>query len=522
MTTIIRNVRLLDLDRQEGMTSTCDISITGGRIAGIGECLAIPEGAKLIEGNGNLLMPGLVNGHFHSAVNHMKGRLPSLPLEVFMLYECPELDVLRPTPREAYLRTMLGCIEMLRCGTTSVQDDCFFVPRPEPEIIDAVAQAYVDSGMRARLALDQPEVSELEKLPYLRELLPDDLRRELGRPSPTSRDDLLGLYDHLLSRWHGAAGGRIKAAASCSAPQRVSPEYFAALDQLSRDHDLPFYAHMLETKLQRVFGRECLNGRSLVRHTADLGLLTERMNVIHAIWVDDADLDLLAESGASVAHNPVSNLRLGSGVMRWRAMQDRGIPICLGVDEAIADDAVNMWSVMKTAALIHCITETDYERWPNPREILRAATTGGGHAMREPMLGQISVGAPADLNLIDLGTIAYVPLNDLPRQLVHCESGTSVLLTMVAGEVVRDGNGLTRIDEGTLLAEAREIFERKIGHMNEADRTVARYLPYYRKMYDLACEQDVEMERRVPHALVEGNRAPTPWPVGRSAGRPYQ
>ncbi|WP_245155772.1 amidohydrolase family protein [Paracoccus ravus] len=499
-------MRLLDLDRPEGMTPPRDVSIADGRIAAIGEGLGNPDGARVIEGNANLLMPGLINGHFHSAVNHMKGRLPSLPLEVFMLYECPELDVLRPTPREAYLRTMLGCIEMLKCGTTSVQDDCFFVPRPEPEIVDAVAQAYVDSGMRVRLALDQPEVSELEKLPYLRDLLPTDLRRELGQPSPTSRNELLGLYDHLISRWHGAAGGRIKAAVSCSAPQRVSPEYLGALDQLSRDHDLPFYAHMLETKLQRVFGREHLNGRSLVQYTADLGMLSERMNVIHAIWVDDTDLDLLAESGATVAHNPVSNLRLGSGVMRWRAMQDRNIPICLGVDEAIADDAVNMWSVMKTAALIHCITDWDYELWPNPREILRAATTGGGHAMREPRLGRIEIGAPADLNLIDLGAIAYVPLNDLPRQLVHCEYGTSVLQTMVAGDVIRDGKGLTRVNENALLAEASALFERRLQDMDEADQRMARYLPYYRKMYDLACQQDVGMERRIPQAQPQKNR----------------
>ncbi len=87
---------------------------------------------------------------------------------------------------------------------------------------------------------------------------------------------------------------------------------------------------MLETRLQRVFGDVCLGGRSLVRYTHDLGLLSERMNVIHAIWVDDTDLDLLADAGAMVAHNPNSNLRLGSGVMRWRDMHDKGIPVCPG------------------------------------------------------------------------------------------------------------------------------------------------------------------------------------------------
>ncbi len=498
-TTVFQNVRLLDLGHPDGMSAPCDVKVSDGRIADIAPSIIAQPTDVVVQGNGNLVMPGLINGHFHSAVNHMKGRLPSLPLEIFMLYECPELEVLRPTPREAYLRTMLGCIEMLRCGTTSVQDDCFFVPEPEPEIIDAVAQAYADSGIRARLALDQPELAELDKLPFLRDLVPDALRPSLAAASGVPATRLLELYDHLIERWHGAADGRIKAAASCSAPQRVSPDYFSRLDDLSRRHDLPFYAHMLETRLQRVFGQECLNGRSLVEYTHDLGLLSERMNVIHAIWVSDRDLDLMADAGVSIAHNPNSNLRLGSGIMRWRDIHDRGIPVCLGVDEAIADDAINMWSVMKTAGVIHNLTEWDYERWPKAHEVIRAATEGGGIAMREPGLGTFASGAPADLIMIDLAALPFVPLNDLPRQLVHCELGHSVLLTMVAGKIVARGGKLTTISETDILAEAAALFAQKKAAMDDADKRMARLLPFYREMYLKAGHYEMGLERRVPN-----------------------
>lgn len=497
--TLFRGVRLLNLEQADGMASACDVRISKGRIAEIGKDLAARPSDKVIDGAGNLLMPGLINGHFHSAVNHMKGRLPSLPLEIFMLYECPELEVLRPTPREAYLRTMLGCIEMLRSGTTSVQDDCFFVPSPDPDIIDAVAQAYVDSGIRARLALDQPELSELEKLPFLRDILPADMRAQLSAPQGVAAPALLESYAHLIDTWHGAADGRIKAAVSCSAPQRVSPDYFVQLDDLSLRHDLPFYAHMLETRLQRVFGEECLQGRSLVQYTHDLGLLSNRMNVIHAIWVDDADIDLLAASGATVAHNPNSNLRLGSGIMRWRDMQDRGVPLCLGVDEAIADDAINMWSVMKTAGVIHNLSDWDYTRWPQAREVIEAATEGGGRAMREPGLGTLDIGAPADVILLNLKALPFVPLNDLPRQLVHCELGQSVLLTMVAGQVVAEGGRLTTIDEDAILAEASAFFAGKKQAMDLADQQVEKYLPHYREMYRRAGSYHLPFERRVPN-----------------------
>jgi 5-methylthioadenosine/S-adenosylhomocysteine deaminase len=453
------------------MSDACDLRIAGGRITEIAPTLAPTEGANVVDGKGNLIMPGLINAHFHSSVNHMKGRLPSLPLEIFMLYESPELDVLRPTPREAYLRTLLGIFEMLKTGCTSVQDDCFFVPNPTPEIIDAVAQAYLDSGIRARSHATGPSAPEL-----------------------------LDLYDHLITTWHGQGNGRLKAAMSCSAPQRVTPDYFAALDDLSLKHDLPIYAHMLETKLQRVYGDTRLNGRSLVQYTDDLGLLSERMNVIHAIWVDDADMDLLARHGAVVAHNPISNLRLGSGVMRWRDMHDRGIPICLGVDEAIADDAVNMWSVMKTAGMIHTLSEADYEKWPQATEVLRAATLTGGKAMREPGLGTLTIGVPADLILIDLSALPFVPLNNLHRQLVHCELGTSVRLTMVDGEILYQCGALVRMNEAEILAEATTLFAAKAHDMDKADAKMARFVPYYRAMYDRAAQTDVGFERRLPSA----------------------
>lgn len=497
---LFRNVRVLSLDAPGGSTGPTDVLVVGERIAAIGDDVAAgaPAGAETIEGGGHLLMPGLINGHFHSPVNHMKGALPGLPLELFMLYESPALDVLRPTPREAYVRTLLGAVEMLRSGVTAVQDDAFFVPEPAPRIVDAVMQAYADCGIRATVALDQPELAELEKLPFLADLLPADMRAELGRAPDFGSERLLDAYAHLIGTWHGRENGRLSAAVSCSAPQRVGPDYFAALDALSRRHDLPFYAHMLETKLQRVLSAEQprFAGRSLVRYTADLGLLSERMNVIHAVWVDGADLDLIAAAGAVIAHNPVSNLRLGSGVMPFRAVQDRGIPVCLGIDEAIADDSVNLWGVLKTAGLVHTIAGSDPDAWPTATEVLRCATAGGARAMRrEKDLGAVQVGRLADLALIDLDTLAFTPLNDLHRQLVYCENGSSVRLTMVAGRIVFRDGAVTTLDEKALRAEARALFDSRRPALDAARRSADRWLPAYRAMVAKAAARDVGFTR---------------------------
>ena len=499
MSVLFRKARLIELHDGGSMTAPVDVLVKGARIQEVGPALQPPAlDVRVIDASGKLLMPGLINAHFHSPVNHMKGALPSLPLEVFMLYESPALETLRPTPREAYVRTLLGAVEMLRNGTTAVQDDAFFLPEPDPAIIDAVCQAYADCGIRAVIALDQPELPELDKLPFLADLLPPSLRDELARPPAFGRTRLLEAYDHLISRWHGHDDGRLGAAVSCSAPQRVSPEYFGALDDLSRRFGLPFFAHMLETKLQRVLGAEQprFAGRSLVRYTSDLGFLSDRMNIIHAIWVDEADLDLIAASGATIAHNPISNLRLGSGVMPFRAIRDRGIPICLGTDEAIADDAINMWGVAKAAGLIHNIGGADFATWPKAAEVLDCLLRGGARAMgRQHDLGAIAPGRLADLTLVDLDTLAFTPLNDLHRQLVYCENGSSVVLTMVAGRVVFEGGRVTTLDEAGLRAEAREIFDRRRPMLEDARRAADRWLPAYRAMVAKAAVRDVGMHR---------------------------
>ncbi len=353
---------------------------------------------------------------------------------------------------------MVGALEMLRRGVTAVHDDAYHVPVASATSIDAILRAYEDAGIRATVAIDQPNVVEHAKYPFLADLLPAGEKAAMDAAPRQSGPELLALYRHLIERWHGAAEGRLAAAVSCSAPQRVTEDYFRGLSALSREHDLPFNIHILETRLQRVLGQEKY-GHSLVRHVHELGLLDERMMVIHAIWIDADDIRLLAESGCTVAHNPVCNLRLGSGVMPWRALRDAGVPLCLGTDEMNTDDSINPWFVAKTAALLHTLSTPDDTPvaaargdavGPDPRRRPRAAA-------RRPSSASCASGAQADLILLDLDTTAFTPLNDLRRQLVHCEDGSSVRTTIVAGRVVFENGRITTVDEPALRAEMRRL-----------------------------------------------------------------
>ncbi|MHB8689671.1 MAG: amidohydrolase family protein [Solirubrobacteraceae bacterium] len=494
----IKDARVLTLDADGTEYARGSIAVSDGVIAAIGPDLPEPaagSGVEVIDGRGLLAMPGLCNGHFHSPGNFTKGAVPNLPLELFMLYEVPPLMSEPVSDRFAYVRTLLGAAEMLKQGVTAVHDDAFFLPTPTGGEVDSVMQAYVDSGMRAAVTLDQPNILEYEKYPFLEALLPDAVRAQMEAAPRMSDGELGSVYEEFIAKWHGAAGGRVGTAVSCSAPQRVTEAHLVKLAELSAEHDLPYSMHILETRLQRVFGQEKF-GRSLVRYVHDMGVLTERAMVIHSIWVDQDDIELMAGSGCSVAHNPVSNLKLGSGVMPWRRIRDAGINVCLGTDEANVDDGVNVWSTLKLAGLIHNISTPDYTQWPQPDELLRAATVNGAVAMRRAgATGPLAPGYDADVILIDLDQLPFVPLNDLPRQLVYCEPGRAVRYTIVAGSVAMKDGVLTLFNEVQMKAEARDLAVEFVAYLDSCKAGVDELEPFYAEMYRRANAEAVPMHR---------------------------
>lgn len=495
----IRQARLLCLDDPDSRYDEADVLIVDGQIAAIGPDLdaQVPAGAQVIEGRGLLAMPGLINAHFHSPGNFLKGQLDSYPLEIFMLYEVPPMASEGSIERMGYLRTLLAALEMLQRGITAVHDDAYHVPVVTEQGLDTLMQAYRDAGIRATVAIDQPNVVEFDKYPFLHDLLPEHLRQQMRDAPRQTGEELLAMYDYLIGQWHGSEDGRLMAAVSCSAPQRVTPAYLQALGELSREHDLPFNIHVLETRLQRVLGDEKY-GQSLVKLLHERGMLDERCQIIHGIWIDDNDIALLAESGCVVAHNPVCNLRLGSGVMPFRKLRDAGVTIALGTDELCSDDTANLWFAGKTAALIHTLSDADFDQWPKALEILKTMTRGGARALRqEGRLGQLRVGASADVILLEMDTWAFTPLNDLVRQLIYCEDGSSVRYTLVNGKIVYANGEFPGIDVRSIRCEIRELAQTLQDQHQQTEAHAQALMPYYRAMYDLAQARTVGMRRNL-------------------------
>jgi cytosine/adenosine deaminase-related metal-dependent hydrolase len=172
------------------------------------------------------------------------------------------------------------------------------------------------------------------------------------------------------------------------------------------------------------------------------------------------------------------------------------VPLCLGSDEMNTDDSVNLWFVAKTAALLHTLSTPDDALWPQPDEVLHALTRGGARAIRRAHdLGQLAVGAAADVILLDLDTVSFTPLNHLPRQLVHCEDGHSVRTTVVAGRVVYEDGRITTVDERALRSELRAAMRGVQAQLGRAAAEATRLEPAYRAMLARALQEPVDLRR---------------------------
>jgi guanine deaminase len=230
----------------------------------------------------------------------------------------------------------------------------------------------------------------------------------------------------------------IKPALGPTIPHHCTDSFLLRCKNLASEHGLGIQMHVAESQLQAAVAKK-LYGTTLVAHLAELGLLNERFCVAHGVWLDDDDRKRLADAGASVSHNPGSNLKLGSGIADMRGMLERGINVAIGTDGTASSDNLNPFEAMRLACYLSRVQRHPVERWIGAREALYAATEGGARALGFDKVGRIEKGWQADLVLLDLGALHYVPLNDLAGQIVFGEDGTGVDSVMVGGRwVVRD------------------------------------------------------------------------------------
>ena len=494
---LIRDAMIVTLDAADRMIPRGYVVIDGERIASVGDGPPPTglEAERVIDGRDRLVVPGLVNSHLHSHENYNRGRLDNLPHNVWMIYARPPLGGVPLGPEDVYLRTMLGCLEMLRSGVTMAVDDVVHLPATDKESAEAVMKAYADAGLRAVVTATTVDRAYHRTLPWADEVFPPALRAEFDARPCLTVAEALSFARWGLERW--GAGARVRFALSPSAPQRCTRELLDALGALQRETAAPLIVHALETRLQAVAG-PLWYGKSMVAYLDEVGLLRPETAVVHAVWADADDIQRIAASGATVFHNPSSNLKLGSGIAPVRALLNAGVRVGVGTDGMGSNDAQNLFEEMRLAGLVGKVVSDRYEEWLTAGEVLRMATQGPlRFAGLDGALGTVEPGRLADLVVLDLATIPFTPLHDPIRQLVYSERGASVRSVVVGGRIVMDDGVIRTVDEGKMLEKIRESAARARAANEAGWRRSQELEPYFAGIYRRASAAPVGTPARV-------------------------
>jgi 5-methylthioadenosine/S-adenosylhomocysteine deaminase len=493
--TIIRNGRLLDIAGHRAPPA--DILVAGDTIAAIGAPgLAAPPDARIVDAADRLLMPGLVNAHTHGHGNLAKGMGDVWTLEL-LLNAGPYINGHRVL-EDKYLSGLLGGLDMIRSGTTACYDLMHEFPLPTAEGLAAAARGYGEAGVRTVLAPMVADYSFYEAIPGLIEALPPGLARDVERFRLAPASETLAALRGIVKGWTGDPE-RARIALAPTIPLHCSDGFITGCRDLAREFGTALHMHLAESRIQAVSGLRRY-GKTLTAHLDGLGFLGANFTGAHGVWLDDDDIARLADRGCAVAHNPGSNMRLGSGIAPARRMKERGVVLGIGTDGASCSDNQNMFEAMRLASFASRVVGTDHHSWLRTEEVLHMATAGSASALGlGDRIGKLAPGFKADIVFLDLDHPNLIPLNDPVNQLVHSENGGAVDSVMIGGRLVLERGRFPGIDLAALRAKIAD----RVAELRDKTREQKALAHQLEEIVGSFCiglaRTPYPIERRLPH-----------------------
>ena len=390
------------------------------------------------DGRGRLLMPALYNAHAHAPMTLLRGYAENLRLQSWLNDRVFPFEA-RITPADARPATDLAIAEMVRNGVVSFSDMYYHD--------DARCEAVRDAGVKCNVSYGLVSFDET------------DYRATAAAAA----------NDHLFATWDGACDGRIKVDMCIHAEYTNSEQVCRQAAEESAARGSILHVHVAETKAETEACRQRHDGLSPVAFLERCGAFASPVLAAHCVWVDEADMDVLAAHGASVACNPASNMKLASGFAPVPQMLARGINVAIGTDGPASNNAHDLFRDLYLFATVYKGASGD-PTVVTPRQALFAATRAGAIAQGRADCGQLRVGARADLCVLDATAPALWPQTDMLANVVYAGRGSDVVLTMCDGRVVyRDGVWPT-IDVERARAQTQAATQRIIGELAQDAR----------------------------------------------------
>ncbi|MDD6154358.1 MAG: amidohydrolase [Eubacteriales bacterium] len=430
---LFKDITILDenLDVQTNMY----VATKDDRVAYIGKTMPQGDFGEVYSGKDRLLMTGFFNAHAHSAMTLMRGYGENMVLQDWLSKRIWPFES-KLTSKAVYWGTLLAMAESLRFGIVSTSDMYFFIPDIAKAVIDSGAKNNISNALVVNSDIPFEERSEVKELRVVKKV------------------------------FDGAENGRIKIDASLHAEYTSNEDVARKLADLAKELDVNMQVHVAETKLEFEECKQRHDGRTPVRYLADCGIFDTRTTAAHCVWLDDEDYDILREKGVTVATNPVSNLKLASGICDTAKVLDKGVNLAIGTDSVTSNNSLNFIEEIKTLALVSKVRAGDPTA-VTPKQALYAATKGGAIAQGRDDCGQLKVGNKADIIVMRTDVPNMRPVHDALSNIVYSASGSDIVLTMVDGKVLYKDGEYKTIDIDKAIYETERATQEILSSLGE-------------------------------------------------------
>lgn len=425
---LVSNGIVLTMDSIDTQIENGAVAIKGEKIVAVGEVdeFLSWDISQTIDACKGIIMPGLVNTHTHLPMSLFKGLADDLPLQVWLDEYIFPAERKYITPESVRIGTLLSCAEMLLSGTTTCCDGYFFE--------DEIAEAVKACGIRSVLGqgvIDFPAP---------------------GMPDPKNN---ISLAIAFMDKWQ-AAVPIINPSIFCHSPNTCSTQTLKKAKTAANDRALLFQIHAAETKSEwnQVWSQ---HRASPIEYLDRIGVLDQNTLLVHTVWVDGNDIDIIAKRRAKVSHNPESNMKLASGIAPVPDLLKAGITVGIGTDGCASNNNLDLFSEMDITAKLHKVNTLD-PTVMDARTVIQMATTGGAAAIGlDRQIGSLEPGKEADLIVIDTKNPRLAPLYNPISQVVYAALGSDVRDVIVAGRMVVRNHKLLTIDLEDLLERVGAI-----------------------------------------------------------------
>ena len=396
-------------------------------IAEIADEIDEGKAGKIIDAEGKILLPGLINTHTHLSMTLFRGLADDLSLDSWLNDHIWPMEA-NLNGDYCYIGALLGAVELIKSGTTTFSDMYFYM--------EDVARAVDDAGIRAVLSYGMIDFGDAER----RE---NEIRENL----------------ELFKACNGMADGRIKVFLGPHSPYTASEELLVKVRELADEYNMGIHIHVSETQKEINDSME-ERGIRPFEYLEKIGLLGPDVVAAHCVWLSDEEIEIIKKHDVKVSHNPCSNMKLASGVAPVSKLMEKGVCVSIGTDGASSNNNLDLIEELKTASLLQKVSTLD-PKVVSSDEAIQMATIRGAEALGlDSQIGSIEVGKKADLILIDTNVANMTPdSSNITSNIVYSANGSNVDTTICNGKILMENKKLTVLDEDEIFAKARQAIK---------------------------------------------------------------